>query len=939
MGLYVTPDILIMLGFNANRGENPFFTQLLDFPILLVTDSQNMPPATPANSEWLTRKRLIDGKLKATGWRVVPFAPGKPLAAFDRCAIEEFETSSGPADYALCLGGQIVAILEAKKLTLGPQNVLSQAERYSKSIQQPGLQAGPFGVPLLYSTNGEVIWHHDIRNFLNRSRQIAQFHTPEAITEVLNFDLDAAIARLRLIPNKSAKLRPYQFEANEAIEQAIADRKRAMLVAMATGTGKTFTMVNEIYRLMKSGTARRVLFLVDRRALAAQAVRAFGSFDADQGLKFDKIYEVYSQRFQREDFGEDEKFDPKALPPSYLQTPKPGNAFVYVSTIQRMTINLYGRDAAMGGEEPIDDDAEQLDIPIHAFDLIVADECHRGYTSSEVALWRKTLEHFDSIKIGLTATPAAHTTAYFKDTVYRYEYERAVREGFLVDYDVVKVRSNVRMNGVFLKEGEEVGLINPETGSKKLDSIEDERAFDASTVEREITSPDSNKKILEEIRKYAREHEQTFGRFPKTLIFAANDLPHTSHADQLVDQARDIFGRGDSFVQKITGSPTVDRPLQRIREFRNRPNPGIVVSVDMLSTGVDIPDLEFIVFLRPVKSRILFEQMLGRGTRKGEKFPDKSHFVVFDCFDGTLLEYFRQATAITADPPAGVTRTIPEIIDDIWANRDREYNIRCLTKRLQRIDKEMHGDARADFAAFVPEGDLATYAKNLGATLHKDFVSAMSLLRNADFQRLLQEYKRKPRVFYVAHTTEDEVFSEWLVRGLDGKEYKPDDYLAAFSEYVATHQTDIDSIAILLRHPQNWGPDALKSLREALAKAPQRFTEPNLQKAFELRRNKALADIISMVKNAADAQSPLLTAAERVDRAIETITREQTFTNEQLVWIERIRTHLQGNLSIDQDDFESQPIFSDFGGWGRAARVFAGRLPALMQEINEAIAA
>ena len=103
------------------------------------------------------------------------------------------------------------------------------------------------------------------------------------------------------------------------------------------------------------------------------------------------------------------------------------------------------------------------------------------------------------------------------------------------------------------------------------------------------------------------------------MIFAANDLPHTSHADQLVNTARDVFGRGDSFVQKITGSPTVDRPLQRIREFRNRPNPAIVVSVDMLTTGVDIPDLEFIVFLRPVKSRILFEQMLGRGTRKGEQ--------------------------------------------------------------------------------------------------------------------------------------------------------------------------------------------------------------------------------------------------------------------------------------------------------------------------------
>ena len=904
-----------------------------------MTERNAMQPASPANSEWLTRKRLIDGKLKAVGWRVLPFVPRKPLASLDRCAIEEFETANGPADYALCLGGRIVGIVEAKKLTLGPQNVLSQAERYSRGIQQPTLQANGYGVPFLYSTNGEVVWHHDVRNALNRSRQIAQFHTPEAINETLNFNLDNAVAQLRAIPNKNTKLRPYQLEANVAIEQAIADRKRAMLVAMATGTGKTFTMVNEIYRLMKSGVARRVLFLVDRRALAAQAVRAFGSFDADQGLKFDKIYEVYSQRFQKEDFAEDEKFDPKVLPQSYLQAPKPGNAFVYVSTIQRMTINLFGREAAMGGEESIDEDAEKLDIPIHAFDLIVADECHRGYTSSEVALWRKTLEHFDSIKIGLTATPAAHTTAYFKNTVYRYEYDRAVREGFLVDYDVVNIRSNVRMNGLFLKEGEEVGLINPETGAKKLDSIEDERTFDASTVEHEITSPDSNKKILEEIKVYAQEHEQTYGRFPKTLIFAANDLPHTSHADQLVDEARDIFGRGDSFVQKITGSPTVDRPLQRIREFRNRPNPGIVVSVDMLTTGVDIPDLEFIVFLRPVKSRILFEQMLGRGTRKGEKFPDKSHFVVFDCFDGTLLEYFRQATAITADPPTSITRTIPEIINDIWANRDREYNVRCLTKRLQRIDKEMHGDARADFAAFVPEGDLATYAKNLASALHKDFVFTMSLLRNQDFQRLLQEYKRRPRVFYVAHSAEDIVSSEWLVRGLDGKEYKPDDYLTAFSEYVSTHQTDIDSISILLKHPRDWNPEALKTLREKLATAPQRFTEPNLQKAFQLRRDKALADIISMVKNAADTQSPLYTAGERVDRAIQKILSVQTFTADQLVWIERIRTHLQGNLSIDQDDFESQPIFSDFGGWGRAAKVFRGRLPVLMKELNEAIAA
>lgn len=877
--------------------------------------------------------------LKAAGWKIVPHVAGKSLSAQDRSAIEEYPTTAGPCDYALCLDGRILGIVEAKKLTLGPQNVLSQAERYSKGLDQPALQFEEFHVPFLYSTNGEVIWHHDIRHPLNRSREIAGFHTPDALREFFNRDIDAVLTHLRALPNYSLKLRPYQREANEAMENALADRKRAMLVAMATGTGKTFTLVNEIYRLMKSGVARRILFLVDRRALAAQAVRAFGSFEADQGLKFDKVYEVYSQRFQKEDFGEEEKFDPKVLPSAHLLSPKSGSAFVYVSTIQRMTINLFGREAVWGGEEEIEEDVEKLDIPIHAFDLIVADECHRGYTSSEVAIWRKTLDHFDAVKVGLTATPAAHTTSYFKDIVYRYEYERAVREGFLVDYDAVKVKSNVRIKGIFLKEGEEVGVVNPETGSKKMDVLEDEREFDSSSVEHDITAPDSNRKILEELKKYATEHEERYGRFPKTLIFAVNDLPHTSHADQLVDIARDVFGRGDAFVQKITGSPTVDRPLQRIREFRNRPNPAIVVSVDMMTTGVDIPDLEFIVFLRPVKSRILFEQMLGRGTRKGEKYPDKSHFTVFDCFDGTLFEYFRQATAITAEEPIPPTRTLHEIIEDIWANRDRDYNIRCLTKRLLRVDKEMHGDARKDFATYLPEGDVAAFAKNLYGTLKNDFTGTMALLRNADFQRLLLEYKRKSRTFLVSHTTEDQVSSEWLIRGLDGKEYKPEDYLVAFSHYVKSHESDVQAIGVVLKHPEDWNPDVLKGLRDKLAATPQRFTVENLQRAHEIRNKKPLADIISMVKHAANEQNPLLNAAERVDRAFKKVVASHSFTPEQLKWLERIRIHLQENLSIDKEDFESQPVFADYGGWGNASKVFQGRLPVLIKEINGAIAA
>ena len=372
----------------------------------------------PQESERVTRRQRVDPKLKASGWRVVTFDPAKPLTAYDGCAVGEYPTDNGPADYALCVGGRILGIVEAKKLTLGPQNVLTQAERYSKGAGSNTLDFRGYRVPFLYSTNGEIIWHHDVRHPLCRSHKIVRFHTPEALAEKIERDFEGSCQRLIQTPNEHPKLRPYQRDANAAIEKAIDDQKRQMLVAMATGTGKTFTLVNEVYRLMKSGVAKRILFLVDRRALAAQAVLAFASFEPEPGLKFDNIYEVYSQRFHREDFGEDEKYDPKVLPQSYLTSPQPSHAFVYVSTIQRMTINLFGRDAIFAaGDEELDEDANKLDIPIHAFDLIIADECHRGYTAQEEAIWRKTLDHFDAIKVGLTATPAAHTMAAFKEIV------------------------------------------------------------------------------------------------------------------------------------------------------------------------------------------------------------------------------------------------------------------------------------------------------------------------------------------------------------------------------------------------------------------------------------------------------------------------------------------------------------------------------------------
>jgi type I restriction enzyme R subunit len=345
------------------------------------------------------------------------------------------------------------------------------------------------------------------------------------------------------------------------------------------------------------------------------------------------------------------------------------------------------------------------------------------------------------------------------------------------------------------------------------------------------------------------------------------------------------------------------------------------------------------VLLRTVKSRILFEQMLGRGTRKGEHFPDKTHFVVFDCFDGTLLEYFKNATAITAEPPRPEPRTIIEIIDDIWANRDRDYNIRRLVKRMQRINRDMAGEETERFAAHIPDGDLGKFARDLPQMLRKNFNETMALLRNEKFQELLVDYRRKPRTFLVAYDTVDDVTSAVVINDPQGKKWKPEDYLAAFTRFVRENATEIEAIRILLDRPKGWSTEALKELRQKLTRASQPFDEKSLQRAHEMSYHKALVDIISMVKHAAREDEPLYTADQRVNRAMMKVSGARGFTAEQMQWLERIRQHLIENLSVDTADFDALPIFSRYGGWARANRVFEGTLPDLLKQFNESIAA
>jgi type I restriction enzyme R subunit len=483
------------------------------------------------------------------------------------------------------------------------------------------------------------------------------------------------------------------------------------------------------------------------------------------------------------------------------------------------------------------------------------------------------------------------------------------------------------MKGLFLKEGEEIGLIDTQTGKQAIDVLEDERAYDTTDLEQKVTAPDRNRKIVKEFAKLVLEQEKEFGHFPKTIFFAVNDLPHVSHSDQLVDILRDEFGKGDVFVQKITGSPTVDRPLQRIREFRNRPLPAITVTVDMLTTGVDIPKCENLVFLRPVKSRILFAQMLGRGTRRCEEIC-KTHFTVFDCFNGTLLDYFKNTTDFTAEPPTKQTRSIQDIVNAIYNNQDRDYNVRALVKRLRRIEKNISAEGRQEFSHFVPDADIGAFAESLPTRIDQDWAGLMKILRDQKLQDFMESYPRAPKTFVVAYTAQDVVTSEYIFRTTDGRELKPPDYLVAFERFVRENPDHIDALSILLTKPSEFHTKELTDLRKKLASRPERFTEENLRRAY----HNELADIISIIRHAAKGEE-LFSAEQRVDRAMCKVKEGRIFTSEQDNWLQYIRDHLVRNLVVDEPDFKFIP-FSRHGGWDKANVVFEGRLAPLLETIN-----
>jgi type I restriction enzyme R subunit len=362
-----------------------------------------------------------------------------------------------------------------------------------------------------------------------------------------------------------------------------------------------------------------------------------------------------------------------------------------------------------------------------------------------------------------------------------------------------------------------------------------------------------------------------------------------------------------------------------------------VVTVDMLSTGVDVPRIENIVFLRPVQSRILFEQMMGRGTRLCPEI-HKTHFTAFDCFNGTLLEYFRKTTGITAEAPMKATRTIKEIVQAIANNEDREYNIGVLSKRLHRISKNITQEGRLQFQ-YILGCDIAEFSKTLYDRLEKKWNETIKTLQSDAFLDLCEDYPRPEKKFIRANGAEDQVYSRIIFRAKDGRELGPQDYLQEFEKFVKMNPEHIEALEILLKRPKDFDTKQLKALREKLATQPDslvdKFTEKNLRRAY----SQELADIISIVRYTAKGGA-LLTAERRVDKALMKIKSWHSFTEDQNKWLDLIKRHLVENLLMEKEDIETLPIFTREGAsWGKLNKIFEGKLEYIIHEINQAIAA
>lgn len=883
---------------------------------------------------------MIDTQLRKVGWEAdtenLRYGKGIRPQKGKNLAIAEWPTLSsagnkGRADYALFAGEKLVAVIEAKAEHKDIPSVIDyQCKEYAQNIRPEDEKYvittwGKYKAPFVFATNGRPylaqletksgIWFLDLRESANMPKALRGWISPDGMLKLLESDIEKADKALQTLPydflrdKDGLNLRQYQLNAIQAAENAVINGQKNILLAMATGTGKTRTVLGMIYRFLKTGRFNRILFLVDRTALGEQAEDVFNEVKLEDLKTLNDIYDIKTL--------EDAVFEDETK--------------VHIATVQGMVKRLLYND-------------EERQPSVTDYDLIVIDEAHRGYLLDKEmgedellyrdqldyqSKYRMVIEYFDAVKIALTATPALHTTQIFGKPVFKYTYREAVIEGYLVDYDAPhKIKTQFNTEGIKYSKGETLALYDPVTHEiTNSEVLQDEMNFDVEKFNKQIITPSFNRTVLEEI---ARDIDPEDVMQGKTLIYAVDD----EHADLIVKILKEIYtnyGIDNDAIMKITGSVAGGnkRKVQEaIKRFKNERFPSIAVTVDLLTTGIDVPEITTLVFMRRVKSRILFEQMLGRATRLCPKI-NKTHFEIYDpvgVYDS--LEEVNTMQPVSADPKT----TFAQLLDGLEVLEDEAHiknAVAQIIAKLQRVKRRLTKEEINEFkdlaAGLTVEGFIQKI-ESLPAAEARN-----TLLMEASLLEMLDDKHRHGGYTKVISDKQD----KFLIRerGFGKNEQRPEDYIEAFEDFVKNNVNEIAALNIICTRPKELTRETLKSLRMALAQ--NGFTTQQLNTAVsEITSEEITADIISLVRRYAIG-SPLVSHQARIRRAVDKLKKAHNFSRVELNWLSRIESYLLNESVMNVKVFDEDERFKTNGGYKRLNQIFRNNLEGIITELNE----
>jgi type I restriction enzyme R subunit len=909
----------------------------------------------------------IDRLLTSAGWSIQDY-PKMNLEASLGIAVREFPTSKGEADYLLFVNKKAVGVLEAKSQGTTLSGVAEQTIKYVSGIPR-NIPVFQTPIPYAYESTGVETYFRDLKDPYPLSRRLFAFHKPETLKEWLS-QKETLRDKLKRLENDhpliTEGLRDCQIEAITNLEKSFAEERPRALIQMATGSGKTYTAVTFIYRLIKFADAKRILFLVDRSNLGRQTLKEFQQYSTpDSNRKFTELYNV-------QHLGSN-TFDPVNR--------------VCITTIQRLYSMLRGEpefvedleERSMFDVDLPDEKPREVvynpQIPIETFDFIVTDECHRSIYN----LWRPVLEYFDAFIIGLTATPSKQTLGFFnQNLVSEYSHERAVADGVNVGYEVYRIKTDITDKGGKVEAGYYVDKRDKLTRRIRWEELDNDFEYTPNQLDRDVVAKDQIRTIIKTFKeKLFTEIFPGRKEIPKTLIFAKDD----SHAEDIVGIIREEFGKGNDLCKKITYRTTGEKPEDLIASFRNSYNPRIAVTVDMISTGTDIKPLECIIFMRDVKSRVYFEQMKGRGTRVilptdlnavTSDAKCKTHFVIVDAVG--VCERIKSDSK-----PLERKKNVPfeTLIRSVAIGIRDEDSLSSLAFRLAMMDRTISDKEREQIKSVAkvtlnqiinelldsidPDKQIEKVKEifNTNTPTEEQIKKATdSLIKKAcvPFENP-EALETLIEIHNLNEQTIDNVSKDNVIfAGFDEQaKERARTVVDTFKRFIEENKDELTALQIIYNQPytkRHITYENIKQLAEAIKRSPYNLETESVWKAYEQLESskvkragpqKLLTDVISLIRFTIGRSDILEPFSERVDHQFSLWLSQQEnngqrFTSEQIEWLNMIKDHIATSATVDMEDFEYAP-FHEKGGTLRIIKLFGDNLNNIINELNEALVA